>query len=465
MMSKFCPAYPQPRKHKASSLLMFFSARRSWLDALYERSYRMQMGEVHLPGVDLYMVNEPALVDKVLSSEAADFPKSALLGDALRPLLGDSIFTTNGDQWRRQRAMMEPAFAQARLNVAFPVMRQAVEDMLARLQAVPENTAYDVEVEMTHVTADIIFRTIFSVPLAGSDAHRVFDAFARFQSLALRLILPSVYGRRWLVLPWDRWQSSRAAAEIRTLLERLIRPRFEQFRAQGSSGKTDILEAFMSARDPASDQPFGFDELVDQVAMLFLAGHETSASALTWAMHLLAHSPEIQERMRREAASVLGDRVPEFTDMKQMELTWNVFRETLRLFPPVGFIAREAVKSCPMRDKQVPVGGSMVISPWLIHRHRELWQSPDDFDPDRYGNNDTRESLRKAYLPFGMGPRVCMGAAFALQEAALILSAVIQNFSLLPVAGHVPQPVGRLTIRSANGVLVQLQRVQPGTRA
>lgn len=116
----FCPAYPTPRRHKASGLLMFFSARRSWLDALYERSYRMQMGEVHLPGLDLYMVNEPALVRQVLQNADGNFPKSALLGEALQPLLGDSIFTTNGAQWQRQREMMDPAFAQARLNVAFP---------------------------------------------------------------------------------------------------------------------------------------------------------------------------------------------------------------------------------------------------------------------------------------------------------------------------------------------------------
>jgi cytochrome P450 len=151
--------------------------------------------------------------------------------------------------------------------------------------------------------------------------------------------------------------------------------------------------------------------------------------------------------------------------MKQLELTWNVFRETLRLFPPVGFIARQSEQACPMRDKQVPAGASMVISPWLIHRHRELWQSPDDFDPDRYAAEETRESLRQAYLPFGMGPRVCMGAAFALQEAALILSSVVRNFRLEAIPGHVPQPVGRLTIRSANGVRLRLHRLAPEQRA
>lgn len=458
MSALFCPAYPKPRKSRASTLLMFFSARRSWLDALYERSYAMQMGEVHLPGVDLYMVNEPALVKRVLQEKAEDFPKSALLGEALGPLLGESIFTTNGPQWKRQRQMMDPAFAQARLNVAFPVMREAVQDLLKRLDKLPDGTEHDIEVEMTHVTADIIFRTIFSVPMEGPDAHRVFDAFARYQALAPRLMLPSVFGVRWLVWPWDWWRSQRAANEIRGLLEKLVRPRYEAYRAGQPHARIDILAAFLDARDPQTGEPFGFEELVNQVAMLFLAGHETSASALTWACHLLANAPDIQERMYREAMEQLGDRQPEYTDMKQLELTWKVFRETLRLFPPVGFFAREAAQGCPMRDKQVPKGATVVVSPWLIHRHRQWWTEPDAFNPDRYDDDASREPLKQAYLPFGMGPRVCLGAAFALQEAALILASLVRHWRIEPVPGHVPVPVGRLTIRSANGVRVVLRR-------
>ena len=461
-MSHFCPAYPPPRQSKASRMLLFFSARRSWLDGLYERSYRMQMGEVHLPGLDLYMVNQPSLVNQVLVGQVNAFPKSELLGDALRPLLGDSIFTTNGAQWQRQRDMMAPAFAQTRTTVAFPVMRDAVAAMLQRLQQLPAGAGHDVEVEMTHVTADIIFRSIFSVPMEGPDAHQIFAAFARFQALAPRLMLPALFGVRWLVLPWDRWRSRRAATEIRGLLEKLIRPRFEAHRAGQGAGPADILASFLGATDSSTPPAqFSFNELVDQVAMLFLAGHETSASALTWALYLLAKAPDIQERMYQEVVTVLGHRVPNASDMKSMELTWNVFRETLRLFPPVGFMARESTQACPMRDKTIPAGASVVVSPWLIQRHRELWDNPDAFDPDRYANDKSRESLRNAYLPFGMGPRVCMGAAFALQEAALILSSLVREYRLESVPGHVPQPVGRLTIRSANGVELTLHRRIP----
>lgn len=438
------------------------------MDGLYERSYRMKMGEVHLPGVDLYMVNEPSLVRQVLVADAAQFPKNELMGDALRPLLGDSIFTTNGAQWQRQRAMMEPAFAQARVHVAFPVMRAATEDMLKRLAALPDGAEHDVEIEMTHVTADIIFRTIFSMPMEGPDAHRVFESFARYQALAPRLILPSVFGVRWLVFPWDVLRSRRAAGEIRTLLADLVRPRFEAHRGGCTQAHTDILEAFLQARDPVTGDAFGFEELVNQVAMLFLAGHETSASALTWALYLVAKSPDVQTRMHAEVMALESttnpDKPVDASEMKSLELTWNVFRETLRLFPPVGFIARESAQTCPMRDKTVGKGASVVVSPWLIHRHRDLWDDPDAFNPDRYANNASRESLRNAYLPFSMGPRVCMGAAFALQEAVLILSSMARHYALEAVPGHVPQPVGRLTIRSENGVRLRLHR-RPVTEA
>lgn len=489
-MTHFCPAYPQPRKQKSSRFLMFFSARRSWLDGLYERSYRMQMGEVHLPGLDLYMLNEPALVRQVLVGQPALFPKSELLRDALRPLLGDSVLTSGGAQWTRQRAMMEPAFAQARIQVAFPLMQQAVQGMLLRLGQLADGAAHDVthggghdiEIEMTHVTADIIFRTIFSEPVQSEAARRIFAAFARFQALAPRLLLPSVYGLRWLVAPWDVWRSRNAAREIRDLLEALVRPRFDAHRAALAAGgqgvadrpdlgvlpdtrpdtkpdtKHDILEAFLNARDPLTGAPFGFEELVDQVAVLFLAGHETSASALTWALYLIAQSPHIQDRMVAEISG--SGRWDEITSssMKRLALTRNVFRETLRLFPPVGFLVRQSAESCPMRDKTLPQGASVVISPWLIHRHRGLWREPDAFDPDRYDDDASRDSLRDAYLPFGMGPRVCMGAAFAQQEAALILSAIVREYRLTAVPGHVPEPVGRLTIRPANGVRLTLQR-------
>lgn len=469
---RFCPHYPPPQPKRPSAWRMFFSKRRSWLDALYERSYRMKMGEVHLPGVDLYMVNEPSLVRRVMVEEAAQFPKHEALGDALRPLLGDSIFTTNGEVWKRQRALMDPSFEAARIRHVFGRMREAAAAMAERLRAVPEGAEHDVEIEMTHVAADIILRTILSQPLDSDGAQQIFAAFERYQALAPRLMMPAFFGLRWLRPWWQAQRSRRAAAEIRDLLAGLIRPRFDAACSGGPSADEggDILASLLRVRDPATGGGFGFDELVDQVAMLFLAGHETSASALSWALHLLAHSPGVQQRLHDEARNLFDPASDDPGAMKELELARNVFREALRLFPPVGFLARQSARACTMRDKQLPAEASVVVSPWLIHRHRELWARPDEFDPDRYADErpdatpasasepSARESLRRAYLPFGMGPRVCIGAAFALQEATLILATLAREFRFEPVPGHEPEPVGRLTIRADNGIRLRVHQ-------
>lgn len=458
-MSRFCPVYPKPRKNKASLLLMFFGKRRSWLDGLYERSYGMKMGEVRLPGGTLYMVNEPPLVRKILVGEAAKFPKHTLLGKLLQPLLGESIFTTNGEQWQRQRSMMDESFAQTRLKLVFPLMKAAATAMQERLDKLEDGIEYDLEIEMTHVTADIIFRTILSQTLEGDTARKIFDAFTSFQAMAPRILNPMLFRMPRLFSPWLAIRrSNRAAKEIRSHLEVFIRPRFDAHRAGNPGEHQDILASLLDAVDPATGSRFSFEELVDQVAMLFLAGHETSASALAWSLYLISNQPELQERMHAEAMVVMGDNEPEYSDIKRMELIWNVFRETLRLYPPVGFFAREATEDQMMRDKTVKTGSSVIIAPWLIHRHREHWERPDEFDPDRYSTPSACESLKCAYLPFSLGPRVCMGATFALQEAGLILATLVKRYRFEAPPGYVPDPVGRLTVRSENGIRVIIHK-------
>lgn len=469
--SLFCPAYPTPNAGKVPSWSLFFRARHSWLHSLFERSYRMKMGEVHLFGNHVYMVNEPKWVRHVMIDAFANYPKHRLLDRALQPLLGASLITTNGAVWARQRKMMNPAFENARVTVAFPLMLQAALALVSRLDQLPDGASHDLEIEMTHVTGDIIFRTILSKPMQGEQARRIFAAFAEFQQLAPRLSLPLIYGLKWLLpllVPfWQVRRSRRAAAEIRNLLGHLIRPRFERHRARvrgdtaalaapGETVPRDILEAMLDAVDEASGQPMSFEETLDEVAVLFLAGHETSASALTWALHLLANAPDVQRRVHAEVDQVLGRRAPEAGDLRELGLIRKVFRETLRLFPPVGFLTREAVADDRMRDKDIAAAASVVISPWLIHRHRELWSHPDAFDPDRFDTAAGRESAKTAYLPFGIGPRVCIGANFALQEATLLLAMLAQRYRFEPVPGHSPEPIGRITIRSANGVRLRI---------
>ncbi len=186
--------------------------------------------------------------------------------------------------------------------------------------------------------------------------------------------------------------------------------------------------------------------------MLFLAGHETSATALAWSLYLMASCPHIQERVHAEAAAVYGARTPQFADMRRLPLTRDVFRESMRLYPPVAFLARDAIQTEKMLTRTVEPGSVVFVSPWLMHRHATHWDRPDAFDPDRFETPGGQEALKCAYLPFSMGPRVCAGAAFALQEAVLLLSVLAQRYRFLPTPGHVPEPVARLTLRSANGI-------------
>jgi cytochrome P450 len=279
-------------------------------------------------------------------------------------------------------------------------------------------------------------------------------------------MLPSFFGLRWLKPWWLVRRSRRAADEIRSLLVSLIRPRHEAAAAGGDGARDDILAALLRTVDPRTGAGFSFDELVDQVAMLFLAGHETSASAMSWALHLLANRPDVQDRLHAEAARHLDPGSDDVGAIKDLALARNVFRETLRLFPPVGFFARQCRRTQRMRDKDVRAGSSVIVSPWLIQRHREHWARPDEFDPDRYDREDespaARDSLRRAFLPFGMGPRVCIGASFALQESALVLGVLAREFRFEPVPGEVPEPIGRLTIRAENGIRLRVFQREKG---
>ena len=450
------PFFPKPLKNKASLLFTFFKKRRSWLDGLYERSYSMKMGRVKMPGLDLHVVNEPALVHRILVDEVKEFPKNQLLGHLLEPLLGESIFTTNGDQWKKQREMLNPSFEMARISHVFGLMNDAVKEMNGRLHAGGAVHRLDIDPEMTYVTADIIFRTILSARLDRQAATRIIEAFVTFQEETARTAMRSMFKiPEWLWFLTGESKRVKAGNEIREVLSGIIRPRYDAAVNNAAGDEKDILSSLLRAVDADTGERFSFEEILDQVAMLFLAGHETSASALTWALYLLSLYPEIQQRAYEEVMGIVGNEEFDAAKIKQMTLITNIFKETLRLYPPVGFFARENAHETTMRDKTVAKGSSVVIAPWLIHRHKEFWDNPNGFDPDRF--SDPKSIQKDTYLPFGMGPRVCIGASFAMQEAVLILATVVRDFTIELEPDFVPDVVGRLTVRSANGMKIVLK--------
>ncbi|HUF44463.1 MAG TPA: cytochrome P450 [Aestuariivirgaceae bacterium] len=451
------PPAPVPPATRRSLATKWLKGRHCTISFLAAKSYDSKLGHVRLPGHDLYTVCEPGLVRRVLVEQWARFPKSDALTRVLKVLIGDAFLITNGELWQRQRRMVDPAFASARLSVAFPLMQAAVEDMQQRLDGFPDGSIVEVDVETTRVTADIIFRTIFSKPVDELGGNEVFAAFNRYQEAATRYWTLTVSGLPSF-LSLHRFKAAKEARGIRKLLKPLVRDRYEGHRRGEAVETRDILGALIQARDPETGAVFGFDELVDQVAMLFFAGHETSASALGWAVYLVAACPHIQERIRAETLDVAGDRAPDFGAIKQLKFTRDVFRESLRLYPPVGFIMRQAGHTECMRDKVIKPESAIAVSPWLIHRHRTYWDRPDVFDPDRFASEATKTSIRTAYLPFSLGPRACIGASFAMQEATLILASLARRYRFEALPDQVPKPIGRLTIRSANGIKVRIFR-------
>jgi cytochrome P450 len=424
------------------------------LSAQPARLYRAWMAEFRTPFFRSYLCNDTALVDLVLRTRPDDFPKSARVSEGLRPLLGRSVFVTNGAVWKRQRRIIDPAFEGGRLRDTFAAMVTAGQGAIARLAPLAEGTPLEIEFHTSHAAADVIFRTLFSLPIEDSTAARVFDAFKAHQrtqpvlNLAAFIPLPRWFPR------FHRRQTRVTARTIRGLITELTARR--QAEIAVGTAPDDLATKIMTTADPETGARFDTEEMVDQVAIFFLAGHETSASALAWALYLLALYPEWQDKVAAEAEAVFGRRAPEFGDMARLRVTRDVFRETLRLYPPVPMMVRET--ACPerFRDRDIPRGAQVVISPWHLHRHERLWDNPDGFDPARYGTDNGKTCLREAFIPFSAGQRVCTGAGFAMIEGPLLLAMLVRAYRLSPVAGRAPMPVAHLTVRGADGIWLKL---------
>lgn len=442
------PPKPESRRERVSLWRYMRLFRRDILSAQPEKLYRAWMAEFKTPFFRSYMVNDPALIDLVLKLRPDDFPKSDRVGVGLRPVLGNSVFLTNGEVWKRQRRIIDPSFEGGRLRETFDAINAAVDAALVRL-ATAQNPC-EVEFEASHAKADVIFRTLFSVPIEDKIAAQVFDAFRRHQrsqpilNLAAFIPLP-----RWAPRFFKR-ESLETAQTIRSLIREMTEKRLKEI-ASGTA-PDDLATKIMTTVDPETGDRFDVEEMIDQVAIFFLAGHETSAAALSWALYLLATHPEWQDRVAEEVA----DWEPSFAALSQLRVTRNVFRETLRLYPPVPMMVRETVQPEEFRKRAVRKGAQVVLSPWHLHRHERLWERPDVFDPSRWDDPASQESQRQAYMPFSAGPRVCTGAGFAMVEGVLLIARLTKFYRFEPVDGRIPVPEAQLTVRSRDGIWLKV---------
>jgi len=432
-----------PRPHKRPpALVRALRLRRNAISAWSDDAYREDLIESRMLFRRMLIANCPAAVKHVLLDRADNYVKSFIARQLLKPL-GQGLLNAEGDVWRRQRRTMAPAFHPRRVETFAPLMIEATRE---RVAAWPPAAAIDIADEMAELTLDIITRTMFSSDVRDR-AAAIRRVILDYQTIGGRPALFDLLG-----LPaWLPRLTARRAAAVTGRLDAIFFGIIEERRRHGGPAD-DLLGLLLAARDEETGQAMSDRELRDQVATIFTAGHETTANALVWTWYLLAMHPAVEAKLHAELDAVLGGREPGLADIPKLRYTRMAFDEALRLYPPAHTMSREAVADDEIMGHKVPAGTTVLICPWLLHRHEKLWESPRVFDPERMAPERAAARPRYVYMPFGGGPRVCIGASFAAQEAVLILAIIAQRFVLRLAPGERVEPIGRITLAPAGGM-------------
>jgi cytochrome P450 len=414
--------------------------------------YRRDLIDERILGRRMVVVNFPAGVQQVMVGRADRYQKSPSNDQTLRPILGNGLFVSEGALWQRQRRAVTPTMHTERLPAYAGTIAEVCATMLAGWQARPSGFEMDVMEEFTLLTSEIVSRIMFGFPL-GERVHELFTAFALYQASHGRMHAAELLGLpAWLPRP-GKLRGRRAVARLDRVLYEII----AAGRARGVTDFEEFLTLLLSFRDEQG-RPMDPTLVRDEVASIFLAGHETTAITLGWACWLLERHPGIEARLVEETRRVLGSRAPTIEDYSALVYTRAVVDETLRLYPPVHVFARQAIADDEIAGTPIPRGTLVTISSWVLHRHKKYWEQPDVFDPERFMPPRADKVERGAYIPFGAGPRVCLGKHLGQMEAVLLLAMVARDWQLHLRPGHPVEPLGRVTLRPRHGLPMRIDR-------
>lgn len=397
-----------------------------------------------------HMVMDPDALRRILRDRLEDYPKSDVTKLILGPGIGQSLFIAEGQEWLWQRRTAAPVFSHRNVANLAPVMTAAAERASARF-ATAIGRAADAFDEMVTATFEVISDVTFS----GGDGfdrdavHRAIDAYI---SQTAKVSLLDVIGAP----PWVPRPSRMVAGSGLRDMKRVADQAIARRRAAGSPGIPDLLDLLMAGEDPKSGRKMTTEEIRDNLLTFIVAGHETTALTLSWALYLCAFDPAVQEAARAEAQALLGPRAATAEDVQKLPYIRQVIDETLRLYPPAAFLSRSAQRADELCGREVRRGDTVILPIYALHRHKKLWSDPDRFDPARFAPG--HQTDRFAFLPFGDGPRICIGANFAIQEAVIILATLLARFRFAPIPGKDPRPVMILTLRPEGGVWLKVDR-------
>ncbi|MEY4697784.1 MAG: hypothetical protein RIT14_2212 [Pseudomonadota bacterium] len=395
-----------------------------------------------------HMVMDPEALRRILRDRVEDYPKSDVTKLILGPGIGQSLFIAEGQEWLWQRRTAAPVFSHRNVAALAPVMTAAAERASARI-ARGLGRAVDAFDEMVTATFEVISDVTFSGG-EGFDRTAVHRAIESYIGQTAKVSLLDIIGApTWVPRP-SRMLSGTALRDMKRVADAAI----DRRRAEGGPPVPDLLDLLLAGEDPKSGRRMTTAELRDNLLTFIVAGHETTALTLAWALYLCATDPAVQSRARAEAQAALGAgpeaRAATATDIAALPYIRQVVDEALRLYPPAAFLSRTAQADDLLCGREVRPGDTVILPIYALHRHHALWPDPDRFDPDRFA--DPKAIERFAYLPFGDGPRICIGANFALQEAVIILSTLLARFRFDLIPGKAPKPVMILTLRPEGGV-------------
>lgn len=405
----------------------------------------------------IHLVSHPDLIEYILKDNNRNYTKGRGLEKA-KPLLGEGLLTSEGEFWRRQRRLAQPAFHRKKIAGFVSIMKQATGQLLTRWDERPDKTEpVNVAGEMMRLTLDVVSRTLFSTGLQPAETESVADALPFILRETTRRLSSPFSLRERLPIQANRKFEEELSA-LNKIVFRIIDERRRIVETGGQDDlPQDLLGMLMFAQDEETGEVMDDRQLRDEVMTIFLAGHETTANNLAWTFYLLSKNPDARLRLQEEVDQVLGGRSPELDDIQNLVYTRQILDESLRLFPPAWAIGRQAIKEDQVGGYRIPPGSGIVISSYIVHRHPEFWGNPEGFDPSRFEGQKVHERPHYAYIPFGGGPRLCIGNNFALQEGTLVLAMIAQRYELNLVPGHPVIPETAITLRPRYGIQMTLQ--------
>ena len=445
MTETFVPVGAPIHRRVMSRLETALAARRNVLEIIPAVAYTRPIvsGEMLMRW---HMLADPGGYRRVMSENLANYPKSEVMRRMLRPAIGDSLFNADGADWKWQRQAVAPVFTHRNVVALAPAMTATAERAAARLEA--RGGKAELVSEMLGATFDVIC----DVALSGREHFdgRTFSAAITryFQTAGRASLLDFMGAPQWFPRPGELL----AGASVKTMHD-MVAAAIDARRKEVPGMRDDLLDHMLAAQDPETGHRMSREDLVFNMQFFIVAGHETTALALAWALYLLANSPREQDIAREQARSTLGTRAATAADLDAMPYITQVLEESMRLYPPVGLLARSVVAQDELCGRTMKPGDLLFLPIWALHRHEMWWERPALFEPARFAPGTRHDKYQ--YLPFGAGPRVCVGANFAMMQAGIILSTLLARFRFTPSDAG-PQPIMSMTVRPDPGVFLDI---------